>query len=377
LFIRKQRKKWVLLHSCRDGSGRVYHRRLGHCVNAADLELRLDDVEQRCPEVRFDRAKLLAQLKKETQTSEVPDSERDKDWDSDRDRDRDSDRDRDRDSDRDHDRDLDRKSDKIRRSARTLLRLLAEEEDAEVLRAAHEELVLLSARLRGISSEEFDDVKYCQSRLSPVRRQFDRSDPQARPYLEALDKQSNLLHRQGRLGECLAVLGRRVGCCPTSEAQIRYGTLLQEVGLLEEAAEQYARLSNQDPRKHYNLASLSFLQGRKEEALVHLLRGLTHDPQANLRFDEAYAIRIMSGQKISPDELLPVGPDPSYWNQYGHLWTAEGQNFVNRICSQPLVRFCLRKSRETEVKPRNLVPISSRKLLLERVEDSSRSRGLI
>jgi len=415
MFIRKQRKRWELLHSCRDGAGRVYHRRLGHCADAVGLEQKLDEISRTCPEIRFDRTRLLekilgsstrgtrpvqlvethseaqadtlseaqADTLSETQADTL--SETQADTLSETQADTLSETQADTLSETQADslsetrtstlnethcspariQDATRRCDKIRRSARALLRLLAEEEDASVLKGAEDELSLLSARLQGVG--EVDDVKLHLSRLSPRRRQFDRSDLRARPYMAALDELSGRLELQGQLADALAVLGRRVNYCATPDVIMRYGALLQRAGHFDQAVREYSRLPSQEAAKHYNLASISVLQNRKEEAVFHLLKGLTHDPQANLHYDESFGIRTMTRQPIIEDKNRPIGPNPEYWQQFGHLWTAEGREFVRKLCSQALVRFSLSKSRKTGIRYRNLVPPASQQMLLGRI----------
>jgi len=352
MFIRKQGKRWQLLHSCRDGSGRIYHRRLGHFTESGELGRKLDEISQKCPEVRFDRTRLMSKVVGfETSRETVREDIRE-----------------------DSGLDASRRSDKIRRYARALLRLLAEEDDGAVLQDAQEDLVLLSARLREFG--EIDEIKVHLSRLSPRRRKFDRSEPKACLYLEALDQLSRKLQLQGQVEKALDVLGRRVECCATPEAQMRYGAMLQSTGHFDQAVLQYARVPSREPGKHYNLASIAWQKERKEEAVVHLLRGLTHDPEANLHFDESFGIRVMTGQPIKEDKERPVGPNPEYWHQFGHLWTTEGREFVHQICSQPLVRFWLRKSRRLGIKFRSLVPPASRRILLARALKQSDHQSL-
>jgi hypothetical protein len=65
MFLRKMGRKILLLHSARDGSGKVLQRRLGDFANAQEAKRQLKNrdwcrrFEERYPEVKLDRPQLL------------------------------------------------------------------------------------------------------------------------------------------------------------------------------------------------------------------------------------------------------------------------------------------------------------------------------
>lgn len=381
MYIRKKGQRFYLLHSYRDGSGRVYQRRLGHFSDENGLRRQLDEIAHRCPELSGSipdlRLRALEELRK---IQPFPS------------------------------RTIEQVSDKICRAARLLLRLLAEEAEPENLRLVNCELGMLKARLAELvpgsdprhpepghpeaghpgpghleavhpepghpesghpepgqagyselghaapesrppksgppKSGQFEaELMLYHSRLSPRRRRFDPSDPIVRPYCETLDRVLEDLKWKGQIEACCELLKRRIECCPEPESWLEYGAILQRMGRYDEASAAYERLPNRDFRKHYNLASVSFAQGQPEEAFTRILRGLTRDPEAWTRRKD--------------------WKESKYWRRFGDLWSQEGLRFLQSISGQTLVRFRLRTSRERGVVLRNLVPSIARKRLLD------------
>ena len=109
----------------------------------------------------------------------------------------------------------------------------------------------------------------------PARRRcFEASDPLAWEYFQALEAQGKALRKEERLAECAAVLSQWVSASGSPEARLAYGGVLQQLGRLEEAREQFSCLDRWDYRRHYQLAALASLQREHEQALGHLLQGL-------------------------------------------------------------------------------------------------------
>ena len=122
--------------------------------------------------------------------------------------------------------------------------------------------------------------------------------------------------------------------------------MLQKRGRHTEAIEQYGRLPQRNPLRHYNLVAACWQANRPSEALEHLLEGVVEDPQRLWRQD--------------------------YWEQFGDCWTPSARRFADAVLAQPLVRLRLRRSLEQKVKPRRLIPTRSLGWFLESVLESAK-----
>jgi tetratricopeptide (TPR) repeat protein len=167
--------------------------------------------------------------------------------------------------------------------------------------------------------------------------------------MEALEGLRDNLEERECWDECLQVAQRRVEARPDEDSRLTYGHLLQRLGRNNEAIEQYCRLSQRNPLRHYNLVAACWQDNRPDEALDHLLRGLAEDPQRLWQKD--------------------------YWDRFGDCWTLSGREFANAVLAHPLVRHKLSRSLKQGVKPRKLIPTGSRGWLLEKVLESSKSRA--
>lgn len=343
MYLRKQGRRIYLLQSYRDGQGKVRQRRLGHFSDLSGWNRQQAELPLRCPELRKDLDKLRerAELMLESQPSTPQPQARVK---------------------------------ALRGLIRTLLTRLAEEEDEEVLADLGADLQLLKARvsqsdpdeLRAEAAQQIQqgDLEGAEANLDklvlvsratlPVRRQtFDPSDPKARTYLEALDRLGEVFVEQQKWQEAVEVLEERVSSCPSPAARLLYGSLLQRLGRRQEAMEQYSRLPNSDPDRHYNLASVYWQEGRHEEAMIHVLRGFTWSlkPVQDLQ-------RIQQGK--------PPLWDGEYWHRYGGFWDDSGREFILAIAAQTWVRRRLRMVREQGTRVRELISAHSRVWLLQR-----------
>lgn len=343
MYLRKQGRRIYLLQSYRDGQGRVCQRRLGHFTDWAGWQRQRAELALRRPELRgeFEKLSERAESMLVHQPITKPPQVR---------------------------------AQAIRGLVRALLNKLAEEEDEEVLGSLDAELRELGARLGhcdpdGLMAEaeqqlQQGDLEEAEASLHqvarlaratlPTRRQrFDSSDPKARLYLDALDRLSDVLLKQSQCEDAVEVLAERVSCCPSSSSRLLYGSLLQKLGRKQEAAEQYSRLPKEDSFRHYNLASVSWQTGSHDEALLHLLRGLTCNPEPVMALD----------QMIRGKEVLRGG---EYWQTFGEFWDFAGRQFILTVTSQPWVRRRLRIVREQGTRVRNLVSAHSRAWILER-----------
>ena len=185
MFIRKHGRRYLILHSYRDGRGKVCQRRLGYFLDAAGLQRQLAELPVRCPDLADGldglRNRGQAILGDGSPCEAAP-----------------------------------QRAQRIRRAARLLSTYLAEESEPEVWRECNDELAALRSKL---PAAEMDEVERARGRLSPRRRRFDPSEVEAQPYREALDKRAAELAQEGRLAESAEVLSERIQRCPTSAAR--------------------------------------------------------------------------------------------------------------------------------------------------------------
>ena len=347
MFLLNKGRRVLILHSYRDGRGKVCQRRLGHFCDHASLELVLAKLSQNNPNTQLLALRLQAEEMLNGGGHKVVTPQQ--------------------------------RAERIRRATRSLLAMLAEEEDPEVLSQAAVDLSQLQARLSG--PEEFEEplaladrelergslktaeaglrdlVKVTASRLSPRRRRFEPTEVKAQPYLRALDGLGKTLHYQDRLEECAQVMAERVKRCPTSRARLFYGSLLQRLGRNAEASQQYAWASKGEAFRHYNAASVSWQDGRHDECLVHLLRGYSRDTSV-----------VEALQRLEAGK--PIYRGAQYWQEFGQLWSDRGRRFILATCTQFLVRNRLSEARERGIRVRDLVPARSRVLVLQRGMES-------
>lgn len=113
--------------------------------------------------------------------------------------------------------------------------------------------------------------------------------------------------------------------------------------------DQYSRVPFYDSYRHFNAAAASWQLQRPEEALVHLLRGVTRDTEtmdALIRAQRSKA--VLRGEE--------------YWREFADLWPEEARRFAANICADKLVRFSLTKMFHRGVLVRELVSAHSRAL---------------
>ena len=326
MFLRKMGRRVLILHSYRDGRGKVCQQRLGHFVDAPGLERHLASLPQRCPDIHLDAIKLRAQAKRLLSDAAQPAA-------------------------------AEERAQRIQRATRRLLNYLAEEEDPEVLLEAKPDLELLQAHLGEPGKEEQADLRRTRSQLSPRRRRFDSGESKAQDYLEALEGLA------GRLSfpDHVELLAEAARAHPTADSRLAYGAALQKLGRPDEALKQYGRVPNCYSYRYFNSAAACWQQERPDEALVHLLRGF-----------------LLESQVVDALQRLQKGKVPlrggGYWEEFGELWPAEARSFACAVCAEQLVRFRLNKAFERKVLVRQLVPASSRVWLLERGLAAARAR---
>ena len=138
------------------------------------------------------------------------------------------------------------------------------------------------------------------------------------------------------------------------EARLAYGGLLQQLGRLEEAREQFSCLDRWDYRRHYQLAALASLQREHDQALCHLLQGLLlYRPVGDA------LVRLWNDKQ-------PVRAG-DYWESYGHLWSEWSQAFFLSVYRQTVVRVQLSLLVDRGVHVHEVLPDYTRRWLLKRI----------
>ena len=358
MFLRKRGRRFLVLHSYRDGRGKVCHRRLGHFCDRAGMDRLLVQLPERFPRPVDELTRLREQAEAELgESAEGASGERG--WGG------------------VGVRAASERAERLRRATRALLTMLAEEDDPQVLDSLRGDLDELGTRIGAPARERIEEqlaeadlqlaegkldeaergfrelVQVTRSRLPPRRRRLDPSEPEVANYLRSVERLHEILEKKGRLAEGAEVVAEAVERCPTPQGRLTYGWLLQRLGRPQQALEQYARVPMREAERHYNSASACWQSGDYDEALVHLLRGLTRAPQVV----EALG-RMAKGKQVWRGD--------HYWRLYGDVWPQAARRFVLAIASQHLVRHNLRLAREKPGQVRNLVLAHSRVWLLER-----------
>ena len=310
MFLRKMGRRYLLLHSQRMGDGRVRQRRLGHFEQVAELRQSLScgrwcaDFERKFPWISVNWGRVREQAERLPEVAPRADREQ-----------------------------------RIALLKRNLLNLLREE-GPEATREF----------LREVESQ----AQEVRSALPARRRRFESSEPSACEYFQALEAQAEELRAENRLEESATVLREWVAAAGSPEARLAYGGVLQQLGRLAEAREQFSCLVRWDSRRHYQLAALASLQQQHEEALGHLLQGLLLDRPVGDALVRLWADK----QPVRGGE---------YWERYGHLWSEWSQAFFLSIYRQPVVRLRLRLVVDRGVHVHEVLSEHSRRLLLKRI----------
>lgn len=187
--------------------------------------------------------------------------------------------------------------------------------------------------------------------LPTRRKRFLEKDPQIQPHLKAQTLLGDLLLKQGRLDECLEVQKARVSTCPSKEARLDLGAILQRQGDLEAATKQYASLPRRSSWRHYNLAAAALQRDALDEALGHLLQAFARGR------DVVIALRHLEAGR-------EPGWGKDYWERYGHLWDDKARRFFLAARAQLLVGSRVTSAAERGKFPRQIIqePVRGRLL---------------
>lgn len=327
MFLRKRGRRVLLLHSYRDGQGRVCQARLGH----------FDEVEEarRClrePAWREDFARRFPHVKVEWDrvTRQAADTPKNPAKAS-------------------RSRPL---AVRLDEALSTLLRLWAQVEDVRL----NEQIADVLRDRLGLAERDDRDLETQQwrarARLDPRRSDF--RDGAADDYIQTLESRADELKTQGRLQEACQVLQEIAHSQPTAERQADHAAALQILGRTDEAIVEYERISRSSAVRYYNLASIYCKDGRMDKALGNVMSAMLRDRQT---------AKVLECQRAG----RPPARGLEYWDKFGHLWDPVGRWFMLGAYSQPLVRSRLNKAAENRRTPRELVTGKARNLLLQRV----------
>lgn len=330
MFLRKRGRRFLLLHSYRDGQGRVCQARLGHFDDVEEARRCLDspawrrEFAGRFPDLEVDWAR-VAQQAAETPASSSPAR-----------------------------RANGARSLEVRlnESLSAFLRLWAQVADVE-LRQRVAEVLRHGLRLNDLDGAHLEALAWkAKARLDPRRTDF--RDGEGEEYLKTLSLQAEELKARGEHREACQLLAVVARGQSSPEHQANYGEALQLLGRTEEAVTEYERIPRNQAVRHYNLASVHLQVGRMDKALGCLLDGMLRDPHV-----------ARASKNLREGKPLAVGQE--YWERFGHLWDPVGRWFMLGLYSQPLVRSRLTRAAETRRTPRELVSGPARRLLLQRV----------
>lgn len=342
MFLRKRHQRYVLIHSYRDGRGRVRQLRLGHFEGKTALALQLEPERwqhwisafaEDHPEVQVDWQRLRGQAQRFLESNDFEDKARPTK------------------------RVLtESRVERIERMIRALSSLLDREDEPEVLQRLVPQLEQLLTK----AAAPDDELRGLRERLRqeranlPVRRRsFEPDDPQVIPYLEALQSLLEGLDGEGNWEECVPLLAERVQRCPSPQGYADYGAILQLLGRFNEAMAQYECIPNREAVRHYNMAACCFQAGHTEDALEHLLRGLNRD--------RTVADTIKGMEKGH-------GLD-HYWKRYGRLWSQKARSFLQQVYRQFPVRRRLSQVGERGVQARSLLSVRARGYVLSKLDE--------
>ena len=305
MFLRRMGRKILVLHSYRDGTGRVCQLRLADFENAEEAAERLSapqwqaELQQRYPELSFSWKQLNAKLAAASQNT--PPKRQTATRNSEQ---------------------------KLQDTLQTLRRLTREDPN-------------LKARVAGALLDL----------LEP-----EIPEPTEANNRQTLEERAALLESQSRLEECCRVRARLASLFPGESSWADYGECLQRLGRGDEALAQYARLTPRTSLRHYQMASVLLAQDKKREALHHLALGMSRD--------RAIADALMLLQKGKKP-----AKGGEYWERYGHLWDEPARKFFFNVYQQSLVKMTLNRDREMGVRRRKVFSEPATRVVLDQAKD--------
>lgn len=320
MFLRRSGRQVLLLHSYRDGLGRVRQRCLARMRHLGDWEEfrrlhpdwhRLEPLQPKVEELLQGKAEVQA-------------------------------------------------GDRLEKAAANLLRLLSEAPEG----LDTPSLQALKRRLAKVpESVGEEQVLSWRSRLSPRRRRFDPCEDPVRSCTQALEEWAERLTRDGQ--ESLPALATRAQLCPDLEGKSQYAWRLAEVGQVKASLEVLVELPGGDAWTNCNRAALCWRNGDFASCLDFVLRSLARAPQILGALE-----RQQKGWKALP------GQDGSeYWERFGSLWDDAGRKFILGLAQIQGVRYQISRIQRQGVKMRSLLKPHTRERALSRALEAAKKPG--
>lgn len=162
------------------------------------------------------------------------------------------------------------------------------------------------------------------------RLRTDRTSPETQAHLQLLESLAGELEGRGRWGEAVRLRSEQVNLTLEVEARAQLALTLQMSGRWREAERQYGMLPGTSALRHYGLGSLAFQRGRREEAFDHAVKALFRD------------------------RWLAVSE--AFWAGAGQGWGEDGRVFVWAISQQFPIRWEIRLREERVSGPGGPLP---------------------
>lgn len=347
MFFRQRKNRILLLHSYRDGEGKVCQRRLATFLSSAELQGLLSDgdrwadaLQQAHPDIRCNAEHLreLAAAWLEKNGHPQPDDTSAPSRD-------------------DPESEL---------PLQSIKELIAQEACPEKLAHWAKELDELSAECRrkaayrpptlaeienALARGELDAARVLLEELLPFSRN-QRRTVQETTLLRCLELLGEVWKRLGQPEKALPLLEERVRCRPDPDAIAAYGACLHTLGQHELALKQYRRLPKSEARRFFHLAATLWELEQHAECVEHLAQGLLRDRTVG---DWMSALQC--------GEVHRAGP---YWQQWSELWSPGARDFFATAFRQFHLRWTVRMAQEAKRKPRRAMSPGATRAVLEK-----------
>ncbi len=217
------------------------------------------------------------------------------------------------------------------------------------------ELLARHRHWKGAERAYREAARLDRHRLPTNRRVFHPEEPTSLPYLLDLEGLAMVLKRQGRLEEACQVLGERVRLCPEPAAREALGAALHSTGQFQGARQEFRKLPDRDWRRHYHEAATWLEQGAAMTGLEVLLRAIARNdgPACTL------PPRFRGGTRVER-------PDFHYWEQFGELWGEEARRFLRAVREEQMVRFRMTELGKLRYRVRKVMPPELMKKVVRR-----------
>lgn len=302
MFWRKVGRRYHLIHSYRDGRGKVCQLKVRQFLDAESLERQLArwgelERELRALHPRVDGERLRAQAEQALREADPPGVDR---------------------------------AARARELCRQLRRLV--DDDPGLAPLVERALSREQPSEKGLSrARELLQDGHCveaERALVKLRRRWRGLVPAGRrpmlaererlePYNRTLSLLAEVYRRRGRFRRAVEVGAERVRLDPSPDALLDWSEALHRGGDPQAALEAVRRVPATDRRRFYHEAAALLELGREREALQPLLRAMARD-------------------RKPAQELRRVGSP--YWERYGPLWGPSARDFLRRVEKELMVR---------------------------------------